>query len=248
MLQKLPQVPSAAFDELLRELRRKPITVNNYRIKTGEGRSQAFGIVNKRCLPPDLSRQCFMRPYLYHLLCEYADRYVPIDWDACTVNMNFKCQKHRDRGNVGLSYIVAFGNYWDGDLLLHEPDLSGSFDIEHNPLIFDANKTLHSVSEFSGERYSLVFYKLARGNNPDGPCVPRRQYRPILCPDSKEWVIAKVNPDGSTTIIKSLPHPLRGRKKKSLEIVDESSMELDEDTAVVSASEEAEVFFGHDLG
>jgi hypothetical protein len=65
-------IPEDAFVEIIKELERQPLAINEYRLKSGSGRSQAFGIVNRRNLPPDYSRNCWCRPYLYHLLLEFG--------------------------------------------------------------------------------------------------------------------------------------------------------------------------------
>ena len=79
-------VPEEAFEDILFELERLPIKINSYRKKVGEGRSQAFGVVGKRGLPPDYSRQCWLRPYLYKLLLDFGNQYVTdISWNAITL-------------------------------------------------------------------------------------------------------------------------------------------------------------------
>ena len=214
LLQHLDPVPAAAFEDIVIELGRRPIAVNNYRIKSGVGRSQCFGLVNKRCLAPDLSRQCFQRPYLYHLLCEYAEKYVPIEWDGVTVNMNYPCAPHTDKGNIGMSYIVAFGDYWRGRLKIHEhPDLSGALiDIKMKPLLFNGSVLTHSVESTQGPRFSLVYYRLKR-HNPETQDVKRKDYFAAIDADSNQWCIFRKDLDGVPRLLQGLPHPLKGRKK-----------------------------------
>jgi hypothetical protein len=208
--QLLAPVSPDSFYDIVQELERRPVPVNKYRNNSGEGRSVAFGFVNKRCQPPDLSRLCWQRPYLYHLLLEYGRKHVPFtDWNAITLNQNYKADPHRDRGNVGVSYLVAFGDYQGGQLRVHETDASGCYDIRHQPVLFDGAKILHSVSAFEGSRYSLVYYKLSRPS-------PKKleQYEPIQLP--KGWVLEYTDEEGKTKILKrgsGLPHPLAGRVK-----------------------------------
>ena len=154
-------IPASAFEPLLQELRNRPLEMNKYRDVCGEGRSQAFGIVNRRCLPPDYSRQCWKRPYLYKLLLDFAKEYVTVPFNAITVNQNFKCQPHRDKNNQGNSFLIAFGDYTGGELEIHEGERKGLHNINRTPIIDDFSKLLHSVKEFEGERYSLVFYTFA---------------------------------------------------------------------------------------
>ena len=204
-------IPQEAFKEILEELRAKPITVNLYRDKAGEGRSQSFGLVNKRCLPVDYSRQNWLRPKLYYHLQEFAKKYVDISWTSITVNQNYHCLPHRDKGNYGLSYLVAFGSYAGGDLVIHEGDLSGEHNIYCNPMKTDFSKVLHSVTTFTGERYSLVFYNLKTTKMPVEP-LPVGE---AVFEDGK-YVFKR----GGKIITpkEGLNHPLRGRKKEIMTI------------------------------
>ena len=199
------------FQSILTELRNHPIPENKYRDKSGVGRSQAFGVVNKRSLPPDYSRQNWMRPYLYKLLLDFGKKWVDISFNAITVNQNYRADKHYDRNNQGDSFLVAFGDYTGGRLLIHEGDLSGAHDICYKPIRGDFSKMLHSVEPFEGERYSLVYYRFAR--NGIVPELPP----PSVKFDNKEgkWVFYRGNE--KITRKNGLPHPLRGRKKTILE-------------------------------
>jgi len=205
----MSQIPSEAFDEILQELRRQPITMNQYRTKAGAGCSQTFGIVNRRSLPPDYSRQNWHRPYLYHLLMDFAQKYVTIPFNSITVNYNYRAQKHRDKNNKGDSFLVAFGSYEGGQLKILEGDLSGCHDIWCKPVITDFSKVFHEVEDFSGERYSLVFYTFQSSKSVPLPPWELRQE------EGKWWFFR----DGiKITKQNGLPHPLRGRKKVGLTI------------------------------
>lgn len=194
------EIPSEAFEEILKELQRKPLELNRYRTKAGDGRSQAFGIVGKRSMAPDYSRQCWKRPKLYKLLLDFAKEYVKIPFTSITVNDNFKAAAHRDKNNVGVSLLVAFGDFQGGEIQLLEGDMKGDYDIRHKALVHDFSKTLHCVKEYIGSRYSLVFY----------------QYESKRWPyDMKESSVRVV--DGKymfyigEEVCNGLPHPLRGR-------------------------------------
>ena len=78
-------IPPDAFDLLLTELQRKPLSTQKR-----DGKSQVFGVVNKRKLPPDYSRQNWMRPYLYKLLLDFAVKYVTIPYTTITLSQNKK--------------------------------------------------------------------------------------------------------------------------------------------------------------
>lgn len=207
----MTQIPQEAFKEILEELRAKPLTVNKYRDKCGEGRSQCFGLVNRRCLPVDWSRQCWLRPKLFYHLQEFAKRYVDISWTSITVNQNYRCAPHRDKGNYGLSYLVSFGSYTGGDLQILEGDLSGNHNVYCRPLKTDFSKVLHSVDHFTGERYSLVFYNLKTTKMPTEP-LPEGE----AVFEEGKYVFKR---GGEVITAKcGLVHPLRGRKKESMTV------------------------------
>ena len=198
-------IPPSAFTEIIEELRNHPLPMNEYRTTAGSGRSQVFGIVGRRCLAPDYSRLCWLRPYLFKVLMDFAEKYVDISWNALTVNQGYKADKHRDKNNKGNSFLVAFGEYTGGSLLIHEGDLSGSHNIQYKPLVTDFSKVLHSVEEFQGERYSLVFYWFENYRTVPLPKCSVRE-------EDGKWYFYRG--DEKITRKNGLPHPLRGRTKQ----------------------------------
>ena len=212
-------IPQEAFKEILDELRAKPLTVNKYRDRCGEGRSQAFLLVNKRCVDVDYSRQSWLRPKLLYHVQEFAKKYVDISYTSFTINQNYQCLPHRDKSNYGVSYLVAWGSYTGGDLLIHEGDLSGSHNVYCRPLKTDFSKVLHSVQDFTGERYSLVFYNLKTTKMPKEP-LPKGE---AVFEDGK-YVFKR----GGKIITpkEGLEHPLRGRKKKEIMTVNTSQSDF----------------------
>ena len=199
-------LPESAFEEIISELERLPIQENRFRKKVGNGRSQAFGVVGRRGLAPDYSRQCWTRPYLYKLLLEYGNQYVDISFNAITVNQNYSAGPHKDRHNRGDSYLVAFGNYTGGDLKIYEGDLSGNHNICRNPIKTDFSKVLHSVESFQGDRYSLVYYWYQDPRFGE-MILPEPSVKKV----DEKWFFYR----GDEKILRNqgLPHPLRGRKR-----------------------------------
>jgi hypothetical protein len=195
-------IPMEAFDAIRTELERRPLEINRYRPQSGDGRSQAFGVVNRRCLPPDYSRNCWNRAYLYSLLLDFGEKYVTdISWNAITVNQNYRADPHRDKGNRGDSFLVAFGSYTGGELEIHEGPLKGIHNIHCSPIITDFKKVLHSVTYFTGTRYSLVYYNAnIRGQELPPPMVLKHE-------DDGKYYFYR----GTELIDPSigLPHPLR---------------------------------------
>ena len=154
-----------------------------------------------------------MRPKLYKLLLDFAERYVPLqDWHGITVNQNYAAAPHKDKGNKGFSYLVSFGEYQGGDLQIHGTDLSGCYDIRYQPVLFDGSSLEHSVKPFEGKRYSLVFYKLARDDDAV-LLAKRRSYEPLLDDKSNKWRLFRRDENGKLTVFTGLDHPLKGRTK-----------------------------------
>ena len=199
-------IPQEAFTEIIKELERQPIPENKYRNKSGAGRSQAFGLTNRRCLPPDYSRNCWTRPLLYKHLLDFGKEYVDLSFNAITLNQDYQALPHRDKGNRGESYLVAFGEYSGGELNILEGDLSGNHNIRHNPIKTDFSKVLHSVSNFTGHRYSLVYYTLKKEVNLPPPSVKFENNKYYFY--RGEEIINKYS---------GLPHPLRKVKDNKLQ-------------------------------
>ena len=200
-------IPSEAFQPIIDELHRQSLGINEYRKRTGSGRSQAFAIVGKRSMPPDYSRQCWKRPYLFKLLLDFGEKYVDIPYNAITLNENYLAGPHYDKNNVGESFLVAFGTYSGGELVIHEGDLSGEHNICYKPIITDFSKVLHSVKPFVGERFSLVYYMY---DDPRWECnVPPPSVKKV----GNEWVFYRG--DQPIDKKKGLPHPLHGLKRKN---------------------------------
>ena len=95
----------------------------------------------------------------------------PFCCTSISVNHGYAARKHRDSYNLGPSMTKAFGNF-EGGRLLYWPDDNGAthldelrtsdavvFESKREMLLFDG-KRCHSVTNFKGERYSLVFFTL----------------------------------------------------------------------------------------
>ena len=199
-------IPAEEFAPIIAELQRQPLPINRYRKKLGPaGRSNAMGLVNRRCLPPDYSRYCWCRPYLYKLLLDFGLKNVPFPFTSITLNENFSAGPHRDRGNEGKSFLVAFGDFTGGELNIAEGDLSGNYPVRHLPLITDFTTQTHSVLPWEGNRYSLVYYNLKSSRIPAGMPAPSVKL------EGNKYVFYRG--DVAVTRKKPLPHPLKGRSK-----------------------------------
>ena len=115
-------IPPDAFDSIMAETNRRPLLHNRFRKQAGLGRSQTFGIVNKRSKPPDYSSISRDRPHLYinKLLLDFADpeSHLPkgITYNAITINQNYQRSRHIDKGSSGGSLLVGFSDYEGGEI------------------------------------------------------------------------------------------------------------------------------------
>jgi hypothetical protein len=196
-------IPPEAFTELIAELERKPLHISTTRKIAGTGQSLAFGIVNRRRVPPDYSRNCWARPYLYKLILDFAQKYVDIPYQGIMLNQNYQAMKHRDRGNVGVSYLVAFGNYTGGELEVCEGEHAGKYNMNSKPIKLDFSQTYHMVHPFEGNRYSLVFYTLKKQ-------VPATVPPPSVVQQGTKWVFMR----GNEVCTQLMDHPHIGHKYK----------------------------------
>ena len=182
------------FNKIITELKRQSLPNNRHRLSAGVGRTQTFGVVNRRCCSSDYSTISIKRPYLYKLLLDFGEQFIDIEFNAITINQNYRCGIHRDSNNVGESVLVAFGDYTGGELEIHEGEKKGVHSVKHSLFRENFGENYHSVLPFDGERYSLVFYK--------APCER-------IPPPSVKFEKGKWNFYRGDILTTGLPHPLR---------------------------------------
>jgi len=119
-------------------------------------------------------------PGVITLLCRYLKDLMPEEigregfpFTSINVNKNYAARLHRDGNNVGPSMIKALGNftggrlnYWPDDdksKPLEELPEDGkvSLDLHSKIAIFDGRRG-HSVDDFKGDRFSLVWFSCPR--------------------------------------------------------------------------------------
>jgi len=209
-VQQLDPIDPLEFKAILDELKRKPLEINKYRLNVGVGRSQCFGIVSKRSAPPDLSRQSWNRPYLHHLLMEYAKKHVKIPFTSIQVNQQMSCEEHLDKGNIGTSYIVGFGAYLEGGGLW----VAGySHNIRYRPLLFDGSQMRHKTEVWRGERFTLVYHTINPRQSFAALMPSLDVYAAFLDTEDGKWKIKNQSNGEIYWGNSGLPHPLKGRVK-----------------------------------
>ncbi|GBG32156.1 Hypothetical Protein FCC1311_083812 [Hondaea fermentalgiana] len=114
-------------------------------------------------------------PELFRLLCELMKKRDPDhQFTNITINKNLRCKPHRDRGNHGMSYIIGFGDYQGGELMVgprsakapgNDPVAeaqAGRGFVKHiirrRWLSFFGAQETHFTAPFTGDRYTCVFY------------------------------------------------------------------------------------------
>ena len=116
-----------------------------------------FGFRNIEYEALGLTRPSIQYPELFDALVEYGEKYCNFDFTNIHVNRNVVCPKHKDKGNIGISMIVSFGNYKGCNLMVEGEHL----ETRENPVYFNGKEKEHwNTDDLEGTRYSLVFYKI----------------------------------------------------------------------------------------
>lgn len=215
-MRELPELDESAFRELIDHLSKTNIPINKYRKGVGEGRSQCLGMVRKRSMAPDLSRQSWMDARLHYLLMKFARLHVEIPFTSVQINDSYKCAAHKDKHNAGDSYIVGFGPYTGGELVLKMPE-DREYNIRHRPILFNGSEIEHYTKDWVGRRWTIVFHTLV--SPAKFPMIKQLdQYEAVVM--DGVWCIAYREPGRPVQYLSKkngLPHPLKGRKKKKEE-------------------------------
>lgn len=146
------------INSILEYLKNNKLDINYKRLNSGIGQSQCFGkyrIRKKKGLYD--SKNNTRHPKLYELLQQFGNKYViqhiP-EYTSIQVNVNYQSKPHYDR-NSGNSFIVGFGNYSGGALIIN----SYKHNINYQPLLFNGKNWLHSSDTFIGDRITLIYFK-----------------------------------------------------------------------------------------
>jgi len=82
-------------------------------------------------------------------------------YNSIQFNKSYKMAKHKDANNVGESYILGVGNYTGGELIIYDKDGKNpkKKDIKNKWFKYNGSLFPHEVAGFTGDRYSIVYYK-----------------------------------------------------------------------------------------
>tara|TARA_R110002012_G_scaffold5225_1_gene24070 strand:- start:271 stop:858 length:588 start_codon:yes stop_codon:yes gene_type:complete len=99
-------------------------------------------------------------PELNQIFREFAFYYFPdFKWEQVQMNKNYKCPPHKDSQNIGESVLCCFGDFKGGETVVEYEDKQLVVNASFEPVKFNGSLNKHYVKDFTGTRYSLVFFK-----------------------------------------------------------------------------------------
>jgi hypothetical protein len=139
-------------------------TVKNRASVIGEiGRTMTFGYGKTRTRGYQQFRWNRLKPELLEALINIGRQVVPegFFFNAITLNHNVLAKKHVDNLNFGDSVIIGIGNYEGGFLNVYDSDgiAYNSYNIQDAPLMFNGSILPHETQPFTGERYTIIYYR-----------------------------------------------------------------------------------------
>jgi len=166
--------------QVLHVLKRWPFFRNPWRRNVmEEGQTWVFsdtlGLLRDRQGDVHLTAPTRRYPQVAELFARWLTDRLPEEakkftFTSMNVNCNYAAQIHRDNGNLGPSFIKAFGDFSGGTLNYWAEDAGGklealpksqkvTFDLQEGLALFNGN-CAHSVEPFQGSRYSIVYFSL----------------------------------------------------------------------------------------
>lgn len=132
-----------------------PITYS--RNNTGVGHSMPLGRVYNRIHTHMMNPSRFDAkfPELKKAIWALGHQIVPFRFTTVQVNYNYKTKTHIDKNNIGDSVIVGLGDYKGGNLLVE----GKPYNIKYHPLMFNGSEMEHGTAPYTGNRYSLVYFR-----------------------------------------------------------------------------------------
>lgn len=165
----------AILEEHLRTVEYKTATarLEKFKIKRSVGGSVFMGWTWRGYLSPTKEREyCCKkkkfktklmseRPDLWEAFEEFRDLYFPhFDFSGVQLNHNYAIGPHKDANNVGESVLVSCGYYTGGLTCVEMEDGEiQKFDARLRPVVFNGSKYTHYVEPFTGDRFSIVFFR-----------------------------------------------------------------------------------------
>ena len=96
-------------------------------------------------------------PEIYPVIRDFINKYAPdFDFNSGYINKNVQMIPHKDKNNVDTSLIFGLGDYEQGRLFVEGKGI----DIKWKLIEFDGKREEHWTEFFTGDRYSVVIYKI----------------------------------------------------------------------------------------
>ena len=142
--------------------------------------SDTLGLLRDRCGDIHLTKPTHGYPEMVQLMSQWLTDRLPsteahqFKWTSFNVNKNYAGKIHRDGNNFGPSMISAFGDFTGGTLNYYPHDdgkiavekleanskhQADKLDLKTGLALFNGNSA-HSVDDFVGNRYSIVYFTL----------------------------------------------------------------------------------------
>lgn len=141
--------------------------------------SDTIGLLRDRCGDIHLTKATIRYPAVVAILNRWLTERLPKEaqsfkFTTLNLNKNYAAKRHRDGNNFGPSMIKGFGEYKQGELSVFPADDRSvsvsdldklpqddrmTFDIKNNLVMFNGNSA-HEVNDYSGDRYSIVYFTI----------------------------------------------------------------------------------------
>lgn len=123
--------------------------------------SMVFGMTRRFGQKIQPSKNNEEYPYLYSLLLRLREFIPDSDhFDGITINKNLQCLPHKDGNDPEYNAcIIGLGDYTGGNLGVRVGKKVMEYNIYRRFLRFNGNLQEHWTQPFSGDRYSIVYYK-----------------------------------------------------------------------------------------
>ena len=148
------------MDQLLAALRTHKWGKTHLRyniVPPGDRETKVYGSGNKMTtIKKGVLSQSLKSGPLYELIMSLAPARPDGDWRV-TINKNVQCYPHKDRGNVGTSYILFLGEFEGGELCFED----GTVIAEQNTWHEIDGSIVHWNTPIKGEKYSVILFNKA---------------------------------------------------------------------------------------
>jgi len=173
--------------------------------------SDTLGLLRDRMGDIHLTKATEKYPEVTQLLNQYLLDNMPQDmknfkWTSLNLNCNYAAKLHRDGNNFGPSCIIAVGNFTGGELnYWQEDDRKAdkleelkdedkvSLDLKNGLAMFNGNCG-HSVNDFKGDRYSIVYFTAGCHDKAPDDCKDKLTEIGMQYPASNEDRYALLRP------------------------------------------------------